>query len=132
MSPVRLFQVLFAASIVTNVSIALACVLVPDWFAYWVIGHMETTWLGWMRAWGGTLLGLHAAYWPGLRDPLGERWTNWVQLGVKFGMAGGIFWLNPPGFFWFGVWDVAWGVVLLAAWFWVITTQLQPERYATG
>jgi hypothetical protein len=114
--PITIYRVLFGASIATNLPIALACVFVPDWFAYLVIGHWEVAWLGWARAWGGTLLGLHAVYLPGLWSPLTERWINWTQVGIKFGMAGGIFWLNPPGFFWFGVWDFTWGVVLLAAW----------------
>jgi hypothetical protein len=114
MTPLHIYRALFGISIVSNVGIALACVFVPDWFAYLVIGHWDHAWLGWMRAWGATLLGLHMVYLPGLVDPIDVRWPNWSSIAIKF-MMPAVFFSNPLGFEMFGAWDLAWGVVLLVA-----------------
>ncbi len=119
MNAPRVYQGLFTASIVGNAIVGVWCVADPAGFAALVWLAWAGPMTGWARAWGATLLGLHAVYWPGLRDPLGQRWINWSSIAIKFFMPI-IFVTNGPSFYPFAAWDAAWGLVLLAAYWWLL------------
>jgi hypothetical protein len=110
----RTYQLLFGLSIATNVPIAMVHVFAPAWFAALVGLQWDPDMLPFARAWGMTLLWLHICYLPGLLDPRGTQWPNWTSIGIKAAMPF-VFWSNPVGFFWFGMWDAVWCGVLLVA-----------------
>ncbi len=114
MTALLVYQLLFTISISTNVAIALVHVFAPQRFAEAVGLKWQEPMRGFARAWGATLLGLHAVYLPGLFDPLGEQWINWCSIAIKFSMPI-VFWSNLRGFKMFGLWDLGWGVALLVA-----------------
>jgi hypothetical protein len=111
----RTYRILFGISIATNVVVCLMALLIPYRFAH-LLGQPDPFPDGWPRVWGATLLGLHLVYVPGLLQPLRYRWPNWASIVIKFWMVIVFLfqgWLFLP----FAVWDFAWGVVLLVAYY---------------
>jgi hypothetical protein len=114
MTALLAYQLLFAVSIITNVAIALVHVVAPERFGRFVGLQWQEPMRGYSRAWGMTLLWIHVAYIPGLLDPIGTQWPNWVSIGIKLAMPF-VFFTNERGFRLFGIWDLGFGLALAVA-----------------
>jgi hypothetical protein len=109
------YQVLFVISILGNLVVCLWCIFDPVAFAHLVF-QPDPYPEAWPRVWGATLLGLHAVYWPGLRNPLFYRWPNWCSVGIKFFMV--IIFVSSGRYFYpFALWDFSFGIILLIAYY---------------
>jgi len=114
-SRLRIYQVLFLISILGNLVVCLWCIFDPVGFARALL-QPDPFPAAWPRIWGATLLGLHIVYIPGLRNPLFYRWPNWSSIVIKFYMP--IVFVSSGRFFYpFAVWDFAFGVILLVAYY---------------
>lgn len=122
----KIYQILFALSF-SNVIIALWCIFAPfDWAAFIGVSPMNHISAALFSIWGGTLLGVHALYIPGLIDPLKYKWSNWISIALKFWMSA-IFLKAGFDFHSFAVWDFAWGSALLVLWLVVLFTRKEAK-----
>lgn len=109
---VTIYKVLFALSF-SNVLIALWCIFAPfDWAAFSGVAPMTHVSASLFSIWGGTLLGVHVLYIPGLIDPLRYQWSNWTSIALKFWMSA-IFLNAGFDFYPFFMWDFTWGSILI-------------------
>jgi hypothetical protein len=111
----RIYRTLFGWSIATNLVVCFLALFFPYALAH-LTGQPDPFPDGWPRVWGATLLGLHIVYIPGWRHPLRYRWPNWCSIGIKFWMTT-VFLFQGWTFILFAIWDFAWGVVLLLAYY---------------
>ena len=111
---IRLYQILFLLSF-SNVLIALWCIFDPaGWAVFSSVTITSLTTLSMFRIWGGTLLGVHMLYLPGLIDPIRYQWSNWISIALKFWMSA-IFITSGFDFWNYAAWDFCWGFVLLTS-----------------
>lgn len=104
-----------------NMIMALWCIFAPfDWAAHTGVGPMTWTSANLFRIWGGTLLGVHVLYIPGLIDPLRYQWSNWTSIALKFWMSL-IFITSGFDFYKYAAWDFICGAVLLILWLLVLS-----------
>jgi len=118
----KIYQWLFALSFV-NVFIAFWCILAPfSWAEFIGVSPMTFTSAALFSIWGGTLLGLHVLYLPGLFDPLKYQCINWTSIAVKFWMS--LIFITHGFDFWiFAAWDFTCGSILLVAYLAVLITR---------
>lgn len=122
----NIYRWMFLASF-ANVGIALWCIFAPFDFAAFVdVSPMMYISASLFSIWGGTLLGLHFLYIPGLLDPLKHQCVNWVSIAVKFWMSI-IFIKSGFEFYSFALWDFSWGTVLLILWLLVLNTRKEVK-----
>ena len=124
-SRLRTYKVLFIVRILGNLVVCFWCVFDPVGFAHLVF-QPDPYPQAWPRVWGATLLGLHAVYWPGLRNPLFYRWPNWCSIGIKFFMT--IIFISSGHFFYpFALWDFSFGVILLVAYYRLLLANVRGD-----
>ena len=111
----RIYQVLFAISIIAGLLAGLWCIFDPVGFAQLVF-QIDPYPQTWPRIWGATLFGLQLAYIPGVRNPSFYRWPNWSSIAIKFLMTI-IFLTAGSSFYLLAAWEVVWFVILLVAYY---------------
>lgn len=122
----NIYRWMFLASF-ANVGIALWCIIAPfDWAAFIGVAPMTYTSASLFMIWGGTLLGLHLVYIPGVLDPLRFQCVNWASIAIKFWMS--IIFINCGfDFYSFALWDFSWGAALLIMWLLVLNTRKEVK-----
>lgn len=123
---IKIYQWLFALSFL-NVLIAFWCIFDPfGWAAFIGVAPMNHISASLFSIWGGTLLGVHVLYIPGLIDPLRYQWSNWTSIALKFWMSA-IFLSAGFHFYPFFMWDFTWGSVLLISWIAALNTRKEVK-----
>jgi hypothetical protein len=111
----RIYQTLFAISIVSNLIVALWCIIAPVSFAQQVL-QIDPHPQAWPRIWGATFAGLQFVYIPGVRNPLFYRWPNWFSIAIKFSMSA-IFVVAGSLFYLLATWEFVWVIILIVAYY---------------
>jgi hypothetical protein len=106
-----LYRAVLLVSILLNLAIGLFIIFEPNAFTD-LLSQPEASPKTWPRYWGFQLLDMNAVYLPGLRDPVGHRWSNWIGILIRLAFA--FFFLQGDGFVPMGVYDGLLGLPLLA------------------
>ncbi len=110
-----LYQRVLGFNMTLHLLIGLGCMFTPHLVSD-TFGLPPPVPTGWIRGWGATLILVTALYVPGLQDPLRSRAANIIGVFGRVWMA--IVWFcvwifaGEDGFFWFGLFDLAFAVIL--------------------
>jgi hypothetical protein len=121
-SRLRIYQVLFAISIIAGLLVGLWCIFDPVGFAKLAF-QIEPYPHAWPRIWGATLCSLQFVYIPGVRNPLFYRWPNWSSIAIKFFMTI-IFLTAGSSFYLFAAWEFVWFVILLIVYYRLVLAEI--------
>jgi hypothetical protein len=123
----RIYQLVLGFNMGCHVVISLGCMFASDLVSD--IFHLpRPVPTGWIKGWGATLLLVTALYIPGLLDPLRNRYPNICGVGGRLWMA--TVWLViGGGFFWFGVFDLSFAIIIGALYWWLLKSQPVGRRH---
>jgi hypothetical protein len=110
-STVKRYRLLLTISIVANLIVGVIILFWPDSFTNFA-GQPEAFPKTWPRHWGAQLWAINLLYLPGYKDPVGERWTNWLGIGIRLTFAL-FFFSQGDGFIPMGIYDGVSGLALL-------------------
>jgi hypothetical protein len=109
---VRRYRFVLMTSIVLNVAVAFFIIFQPDAFTN-LLQQPEAFPKTWPRHWGYQLLAINGLYLPGFRNPIEQRWPNWMGIAIRITFA--LFFLSQgDGFVLMGIYDGISGLLLLA------------------
>ena len=111
MSAVKIYRILLALSIVSNLIVGVIIFLWPDYFAM-VAGQPLAFPKAWPRHWGMQLWAIDFLYLPGLRDPEQNRFPNWMGIVIRLTFSA-FFFSQGDGFTPMGIYDGTSGLLLL-------------------
>ena len=81
---------------------------------------------GWINGWGATLILVTALYIPGQRDPVRQRYPNFCGIVGRLWMAT-VWFVVGGGFFWMGVFDLSFAIILFLLYIRMIKAELQTR-----
>lgn len=108
---VQTYRRLLLVSIVLNLVVGVFILFWPDAFAH-LLGQPEAFPETWPRHWGAQLIAINLLYLPGYWHPQEARWPNWLGIAIRLSFAL-FFFSQGDGFVWMGLYDGAFGLVLL-------------------
>lgn len=122
MDKVKLYRALLLLSIVMNLVVGVIIFVSPDSFTNFA-GQPEAFPKTWPRHWGAQLWAINFLYLPGYKDPLRNRWPNWMGIVIRLTFSL-FFFSQGDGFIPMGIYDGISGLMLLF-------TYLPVSRQAT-
>lgn len=122
MDKVKLYRAVLLLSIVMNLVVGVIIFVSPDSFTNFA-GQPEAFPKTWPRHWGAQLWAINFLYMPGYKDPLRNRWPNWMGIVIRLTFSL-FFFSQGDGFIPMGIYDGISGLMLLF-------TYLPVSRQAT-
>lgn len=122
MDKVKLYRAVLLLSIVMNLVVGVIIFVSPDSFTNFA-GQPEAFPKTWPRHWGAQLWAINFLYLPGYKDPLRNRWPNWMGIVIRLTFSL-FFFSQGDGFIPMGIYDGISGLMLLF-------TYLPVSRQAT-
>jgi hypothetical protein len=111
------YRLALAISIGLNMLVAVFILFWPSAFAE-ILGQPQPSPTTWPSHWGAQLIAINLLYLPGYWQPLTHRWPNFLGIAIRLSFSV-FFFTQGDGFFWMGVYDGLFGV-LLGATYWSV------------
>jgi hypothetical protein len=108
---VAVYRTVLGISIALNILVGIFILLAPDRFAV-LLGQPAPSPETWPRHWGAQLIAINLLYSPGFRDPIHNRFVNYLGILIRLSFAL-FFFSQGPGFVTMGIYDAAFGLALL-------------------
>jgi hypothetical protein len=118
MSSLKIYRLVLIISIVMNLVVGVIIFVSPDSFTNFA-GQPEAFPKTWPRHWGAQLWAINFLYLPGYRDPLNQRWPNWMGIIIRLAFAA-FFFTQGDGFVPMGIYDGVSGLLLLITYLGVV------------
>jgi hypothetical protein len=118
MSSLKIYRLVLMISIVMNLVVGVIILVSPDSFTNFA-GQPEAFPKTWPRHWGAQLWAINFLYLPGYRDPLKQRWPNWMGIIIRLTFAA-FFFTQGDGFIPMGIYDGVSGLLLLITYLGVV------------
>jgi hypothetical protein len=118
MSALKIYRLVLIISIVMNLVVGVIIFVSPDSFTNFA-GQPEAFPKTWPRHWGAQLWAINFLYLPGYRDPLKQRWPNWMGIIIRLTFAA-FFFTQGDGFIPMGIYDGMSGLLLLITYLGVV------------
>ena len=112
MNAVKRYRLLLFVSFALNLLVGVIIFVSPDSFTRFA-GQPDAFPKAWPRHWGMQLWAIDFLYFPGLRNPLTQRWPNWCGIVIRLTFAL-FFFSQGDGFTPMGIYDGLSGLLLLA------------------
>jgi hypothetical protein len=113
---------LMLVAIVFDALLGLAAVLGPVTMAR-LLGGPEPFPDGWMQGWGLLLIATSLLCLPGRKDPVLNRWPNWLGIVVRLAMAV-LFLAQGQGFRLLALWEALAAILLLISYYRLLQAEL--------
>ena len=110
-SAVKRYRLVLALSIVANLVVGIIILFRPDSFTNF-LGQPEAFPKTWPSHWGLQLWAINLLYLPGYRNPVDNRYVNWLGIGIRLVFAA-FFFSQGDGFIPMGIYDGLSGLALL-------------------
>jgi hypothetical protein len=111
MNALKTYRLMLFISIALNLIVGVIIFVAPDAFTNFA-GQPEAFPKTWPRHWGLQLWAINLLYLPGLRDPVKNRWQNWLGIVIRLTFSA-FFFSQGDGFTPMGIYDGASGLLLL-------------------
>ena len=108
---VKRYRLFLLLSIVANLAAGVIILFWPDSFTNFA-GQPLARPDAWPRHWGMQLWAINLLYLPGYKNPVENRYVNWLGIGIRLVFAA-FFFSQGDGFIPMGIYDGAWGLTLL-------------------
>jgi hypothetical protein len=109
---VALYRTVLGISLGLNVAVGIFILVAPDAFAA-LLRQPQASPETWPRHWGAQLIAINLLYLPGWKDPVRNRFVNYLGIVIRLTFA--VFLSSQgDGFVPMGMYDAAFGAVLLA------------------
>jgi hypothetical protein len=110
-SAVKRYRLFLFLSIAANLAAGIIILFWPDSFTNFA-GQPEAHPKTWPRHWGMQLWAINLLYLPGYKNPVENRYVNWLGIGIRLVFAA-FFFSQGDGFIPMGIYDGLWGLTLL-------------------
>ena len=120
-----LYQRVLGFNMLLHLGIGLMCMFTPHLVAR-IFDLPPAVPHGWINGWGATLILVTALYIPGQRDPVRQRYPNFAGILGRLWMAT-VWFVVGGGFFWFGVFDLSFAIILFLLYLRMIKAELQTR-----
>lgn len=110
-SAVKRYRLFLFLSIAANLAAGIIILFWPDSFTNFA-GQPEAHPDTWPRHWGMQLWAINLLYVPGYKNPVENRYVNWLGIGIRLVFAA-FFFSQGDGFIPMGIYDGLWGLTLL-------------------
>jgi hypothetical protein len=104
------YRFTLAISIALNMLVAVVILFWPSTFAD-ILNQPPPSPTTWPSHWGAQLIAINLLYLPGYWQPLTHRWPNYLGIAIRLSFAV-FFFTQGDGFFWMGVYDGLFGILL--------------------
>jgi hypothetical protein len=104
------YRLALAVSIGLNMLVAVIILFWPSTFAA-ILNQPPPSPTTWPSHWGAQLIAINLLYLPGYWQPLTHRWPNYLGIAIRLSFAV-FFFTQGDGFFWMGVYDGLFGILL--------------------
>jgi hypothetical protein len=118
MSAIKMYRLVLMLSIIMNLVVGVIIFMAPDMFTNFA-GQPEAFPKTWPRHWGAQLWAINFLYLPGYREPLTQRWPNWMGIIIRLTFAA-FFFSQGDGFVPMGIYDGVSGLLLLITYLGVV------------
>lgn len=124
MTKLKLYRFVLFVSIALNLFVGVIIFVSPDTFTNFA-GQPAAFPKTWPRHWGAQLWAINFLYFPGYRNPVGNRWPNWCGIVIRLAFAL-FFFTQGDGFIPMGIYDGASGLLLLLTYLPVVREPVRP------
>ena len=110
-SAIKRYRLFLFLSIAANLVAGVIILFWPDSFTSFA-GQPDARPDTWPRHWGMQLWAINLLYLPGYKNPVENRYVNWLGIGIRLVFAA-FFFSQGDGFIPMGIYDGLWGLTLL-------------------